>query len=210
MSLYSKVLGLPLVYNYVRPMFVGGIDMSAVFAHASVRSEDTIFDVGCGTGVALEHLPPFKAYRGFDTDPGALEAARGRAEKRKARLAEPEQVAFEARELGAQDVELGQPNVVLLAGVLHHLSDEQCVGLLQVLRESSRLRQVLALDVTFLPGQLFNNVLSVLDRGQYPRHPGGYVTLGERAGFQVTLGKPQPAGPKSKVTYWLMTLSPHA
>src|SRR5262245_24452170 len=99
MSLYDRVLGLPFVYNRVRPLVVGGIDMAPVYDRLGVRPTDTVLDVGCGTGVALEHLGAFAAYAGFDTDPRALRAARAR---RPPPGAGP--VEFSEREVGEDDV----------------------------------------------------------------------------------------------------------
>jgi hypothetical protein len=43
------------------------------------------------------------------------------------------------------------PDLVVLSGLLHHLNDEDAVGLLRVLALSPRLRRVTTLDVSFFP-----------------------------------------------------------
>src|SRR3954470_15225895 len=76
MSLYQRLLGIPFVYDRVRPFVVGGIDMSPLFRNLQARRDDVILDVGCGTGMALDYLDGFAAYHGFDTDEVAIGFAR--------------------------------------------------------------------------------------------------------------------------------------
>jgi SAM-dependent methyltransferase len=203
-SLYDKILGNPFVYNVLRPFAVGGIDMTAFFSRLDAKAGDIVLDVGCGTGVALDYLPTVARYVGFDTDERALEAARKRSSKR------VEPTEFHARQLEQSDVESLQPHVVGLAGLLHHLDDDTCVQLLSMLRQSRSLRRVVTWDITFLPGELVNNLLSILDRGQYPRHPGGYNFLAEKAGFRVEEAQAVSCkGNSGRAKYWLMTLTPN-
>jgi SAM-dependent methyltransferase len=203
-SLRETILGLPFVYNVIRPFVVGGIDMAPVFSPLEVSPGDTVLDVGCGTGIALDHLPPFKRYVGFDTEPRALGAARKRAARRGGM---GEVIEFRRKTVERSDVEELKPEVVLLAGVLHHLDDSTSHDLLTSLLASPRLRSVVTQDVTFLPERFVNNLFTILDRGQYPRHPAGYSWLVERAGFRVDEARTLGLGSK-RVEYWWMKLSP--
>jgi SAM-dependent methyltransferase len=203
MSVYQKILGTPFVYNRVRPMVIGGIDMGPLYTRLGARPGDVVLDVGCGTGIALDFLGPVSAYVGVDTDPVALKFAR-------ARPASPGvDVSFREGLLTADDVEQLRPHVAVLSGLLHHVDDEGCVELLRMLRRSDRLRCVATLDITFLPNRLVNNVFSLLDRGQFCRHPGGYAALAREAGFVVEEGAVVPASPGNRrIAYWCMTLKP--
>ncbi|HVW24557.1 MAG TPA: methyltransferase [Polyangiaceae bacterium] len=209
MSLTDRILGIPFVYDVIRPIVVGGIDMGQVVVPLSVRPSDVVVDVGCGTAVTLQHLPRFRRYVGFDTDERALAAA----ERRRDTLA-PDQsgrVEFRHAMLKADAVRELAPDVVILAGILHHLDDSTCEELLRSLLLSPNLRSVVTLDVTFFPGRLVNNLFSILDRGQYPRHPGAYSWLAESAGFNIDAERAMPATPGNKrVAYWWMKLSPRA
>jgi SAM-dependent methyltransferase len=204
-SLYDKILGHPFVYDVLRPFVVGGVDMTAFFSRMEARASDVVLDVGCGTGAALDYLPTVARYVGFDTDERALAAGQKRAKDRL------EPVEFHARELQRADVESLQPHVVSLAGLLHHLDDDTCIKVLQMLRASQALRRVVTWDVTFLPGELVNNLLSILDRGQYPRHPGGYNFLAEKAGYRIDEAHAVSCGGNSgRAKFWLMSLSPRS
>lgn len=198
----GKVLGTPFVYNHVRPAVVGGIDMGPLYRRLEGPASESILDVGCGTGDALRYLDGFRSYLGVDTDPVAIDFARQRYGERPG-------VAFEARELHDDDVRLIAPTGVVLAGVLHHLTNAQAVGVLELARSSPSLRRVVTQDIVFVPGALYNNVMAMLDRGRHCRTPDGYAALARRAGYAVKeagLVRSHPS--RGRVQYFLMTLEP--
>ena len=175
---YQKLMGHPFVYDRVRPWVVGGIDMTAFYESLESETTDVIVDVGCGTGDALRYLSNFKAYYGFDIDARAIESARSRT------VGRPE-VTFEARQVTAEDLASLQPSLVILAGLLHHLDDEQAVGLLEQWAASPSIRRIATQDVVFLPGERVSNILARLDRGRFVREEDGYRALVERAGLRI-------------------------
>src|SRR5207248_9935714 len=98
------------------------------------RSDEKVVDAGCGTGSALEFLPPVK-YVGFDPNSGYIHAAQARYGSRGQCLC-GDADSSEAWELVQSD------DPFLSVGVLHHLTDSQIRKILSLaqrcLRQSGR------------------------------------------------------------------------
>jgi SAM-dependent methyltransferase len=209
MSLYHRVLSIPFVFNHVRPLVVGGVDMSPSYANLGVGPDDVVLDVGCGTGDALNYLERFRTYRGFDTDAGAIEFARKKGADFSARNPGLEDLRFEARLLEARDVAEIAPTKVMLSGLLHHLTDDQTLGLLRMLAAAPSVRRIATCDIVYLPGQHVNNLLSWLDRGRFCRTEAGYERLAEQAGLRIAASKLVKCHPeRGRQKYLLLALEP--
>ena len=218
LGLYKKLLGHPFVYDEIRPRVVGGIDMRPLYDSLGARRQGppghgsggvaregagrVVLDVGCGTGDALKYLgDDLEQYLGIDTDPIAIDAARKR-------YADRENVRFECRLLQAADVVELAPTGVVLSGVLHHLTNDEAVNVLQLAVGSPSLVRIVTSDIVFLPGKLFNNVLAMMDRGRFCRDPDAYASLARRAGLSVDAGRTIESSPgNDRVQYYLMELS---
>ena len=175
--------------------------MTAFYESLESSAGDVIVDVGCGTGDALRYLTSFKAYYGFDIDARAIETARSRA------VGRPD-VTFEARQVTTEDLASLQPSLVILAGLLHHMDDEQAVRLLEELAASPSIRRIATQDVVFLPGERVSNLLARLDRGRFVREEGGYRALVERAGLQIEgLRIVRSHEQSGRAAYLIMTLA---
>ena len=110
LSLYDRILGLPFVYTRIRPLVVGGVDMTPSYENLAVGPDDVVVDVGCGPGEALKYLRAFKSLHGFDTDPIAISFARKLAAGRS-------NVSFEARPVTAGDLASIAPPRVMMNGL---------------------------------------------------------------------------------------------
>jgi SAM-dependent methyltransferase len=178
MSLYDRVLGIPFVYTRIRPLVVGGVDMSPSFANLEVQPDDVVVDIGCGPGEALKHIKRFRALHGFDTDPTAIAFARKLAAGRA-------NVTFEARAVTAADLEAIQPTRVMMNGLLHHLDDVQALDLLRMCAAVPSVRRIATQDPVILPGKTLNNFYARLDRGKHVRDVAGYETLFAKANLTM-------------------------
>jgi SAM-dependent methyltransferase len=204
LSLYKKILGNPFVYDRIRPLVVGGIDMRRLYELLREGAERRVLDVGCGTGDALRYLVGFEAYLGIDTDPVAVDAAR-------ARYGERPGVRFERKMLEPADVEAFAPTAVVLSGVLHHLSDDEAIHLFQTVRAAKSLVRIATSDIVFIPGKHFNNTLARLDRGRHCRKPEGYEALARQGGFAVERSETMSSSPDNdRVRYFVMSLVPRS
>lgn len=202
MSLYQRVLGIPFVYDKVRPFVVGGIDMSPVYAALECRADDVVLDIGCGTGVALTHLKEFRRYLGIDTDPIAIDAAKRRHSMRP-------NVDFECKLCTPADVRALQPTLVVMSGLLHHLSNSDSLGLLRMLGECGSIRRAVTLDIVYLDGleHLVSNAFAALDRGRFCRRREAYAELVRESGLRLVKDELIWASPNSRrARYLLMTL----
>jgi SAM-dependent methyltransferase len=200
MSLYDRVLGIPFVYTRIRPLVVGGVDMTPSFSNLEVQPDDVVFDIGCGAGEALKHLTRFRALHGFDTDPTAIAFARKLAVGRA-------NVTFEARAVTAADLDALKPTRVMMNGLLHHLDDEQAIGLLQMCAEVRAVRRIATQDPVILPGQPVSNFLARLDRGKYVRTEAGYRALAAKAGLSIVREQIVRSHPtKGRALYYITAL----
>jgi SAM-dependent methyltransferase len=107
-----------------------------------------VFDIGCGPGHIVEHIPRGIEYVGFDTDAGYIDFASRRFGTRG---------RFVAAEFGADAAHrFGQPDLILMNGVLHHMDD-------------AAARAVLAHAASALPPEgVFFSLDGCFENGQSP------------------------------------------
>jgi SAM-dependent methyltransferase len=201
MRLAERFLGHPWVFDHIRPLVVGGIDMAPAYRELATGPSSVVLDIGCGTGNALTYLRQFERYVGLDTDPVAIAHA-------SARHAGPN-VHFEARRATAADLTEGGVSHVSMVGLLHHLDDTEAAGLLEMVRRSRTLVRAVTLDIVYLPGRPYNNMLASLDRGQFCRTPAGYEALARASGLKLERSYPVRSHPtRGLVQYFVMSLVP--
>lgn len=201
-SLWHEFLGHPLVYNYIRPLIVGGIDVSEMYSLLDVQVDDVFMDIGCGTGNALNHIHHFKSYYGFDTDPVALQYAQEK-------FLNSQKINFLNQIVTAEDVQRISPTKILMSGLLHHLTDEDVKSLLVSCASEGSVRKIVTLDIVFLEGKIVNNFFARLDRGRFARTCEAYESLLVGSDFKIVSQKLIRSHPKfGLVYYWIMVLEP--
>jgi cyclopropane fatty-acyl-phospholipid synthase-like methyltransferase len=197
MNPYQRLLGTPFVYNHVRPLVVGGIDMSPFYDRVEATAEDVVLDVGCGTGDALKYLKTFSRYEGIDTDQVAI----GFAQKT---YGNQTGVSFKCQMCTTADVTEIQPSRVMLAGLLHHITDDEVLSLFAALKASPRLTRIVTQDIVYLEHNLVSNFLAGLDRGKFCRKRAEYEALVARSGLRVVESAVERSHPTRGLAKYLM------
>jgi SAM-dependent methyltransferase len=167
-----NILAVSQVYQaFQRSGGFFGARLKSLERYLKINDGETIVDVGCGPGYLLDHLPTSCRYYGFDTDKGYIEHARAK----NAPNAEFHLGIFD--EEAASRVK--PADVILMTGLLHHLTDEEARALLSVSMETLRPGgRLLTLDGCYRSGQsLFKKKLLDWDRGEYVRAERGYREL---------------------------------
>lgn len=141
--------------------------------YIKAREGDYVLDIGCGTAEIRLFLPNVE-YFGFDPNAHYIEAAKNRL-----REAHKTGTLLHANLGEAALTELPKFDIVLVSGVLHHLSDDQAIQLAKLaktaLKEGGRL---ITIDPCFIEGQSpIARYLVSHDRGQHVRDVQSYQTL---------------------------------
>jgi SAM-dependent methyltransferase len=202
MSVYERILGHPFVYNRIRPLMVGGIDMSAFYRGTGIGAGDVVLDIGCGTGDALRYLTGFTSYLGLDTDARAIRFAN----EQHGTVA---RATFRCAPCTDRELAEVRPTHVIMSGLLHHLADAEAVELLRLATCSPRLVRVATVDPVYLPRHPVNNLITSLDRGRHARNEAGYTALVRTAGLRLVATAVLRSHPtRGIVKYFTMTLEP--
>jgi SAM-dependent methyltransferase len=129
-------------------------------------------DVGCGNGRLLDFLPESVIYTGYDFNPDYIRNANAKYGngKRKA--------SFFVADINTTP-DLAKADFVFVMGVLHHLTDESCVKLLQsAYKHLNPGGMVITVDPVFVEKQnaIARRIIKA-DRGTCVRFPDGYLEL---------------------------------
>lgn len=130
-----------------------------------------IFDIGCGPGHIVRHIPKHIDYIGFDTAEEYIGYANKKFKGNRKFLCEN----FDKSTVD----KYGQPDLILMNGVLHHMDDLTACAVLsdaaQVLPDHGTF---FSLDGCFTENQNFiSHYLLKHDRGEFVRTPDEYKKL---------------------------------
>lgn len=163
-----------------------------------LKDGDTVLDLGCGPAYYFERLPKVDYY-GYDTEPRYIDYAQakwGTQGTFRCELFDADQVA-----------KLPPVDAVMLLGLLHHLSDEQCRELLELAgRALAPGGQVVSVDTCFEPTQgRISHWMSANDRGEYVRQPAGFTKLAEEF-FGKVDGEVVNDATRIPSSHWMMRM----
>ncbi len=151
---------------------VGGERERSIFIRNHVRPEANarVLDLGCGTGELLNHLPSDVRYLGIDISSEYI----ARAEERLGERGE-----FCIGDATVINSWLGEFDLVIAFGVLHHLDDKEVRALFRnsasALTSSGR---IVTVDPVFTSNQSYaRRALMARDRGRHVRTREAYVAL---------------------------------
>jgi SAM-dependent methyltransferase len=169
----QQILKIPTIYVLFQKIVRGKGEYRFITRYVRSQPGNSVLDIGCGPASILEHMPDVK-YVGFDLDDRSIRMARKRfgtrAEFFCANVAEATLKQRDAFDL------------VIAAGVLHHLSEEEAEALLNL--AASALApggRVITWDCCYVERQSsLSRFLMDKDRGQYVRTEKGYAELAHK------------------------------
>ncbi len=160
-KLIARITETPFGYRYLRGLIYFGVRLRPLRRALALQAGDRILDVGCGTG---DYAPLVDRadceYVGLDLSEPYIAKARKRQTTPFRR--------FEVGDIRTMAFAPGSFTKALLIGVMHHLTDDENLGLLHALNRVITDRLVI-MDLSPGGWHWVNNVLCSLDRGRYPR-----------------------------------------
>ena len=167
-----SILSHPAIYNFTQN-FLGVKKARKTLVHEYLpkRSKLRVLDIGCGTAEILEFLPDDIQYVGFDASDEYIAQAKQRFGHRGEFFAELVKSAHLEK--------LGNFDVVLAFGVLHHLDNSEAVTLFELASQALKKDGcIITIDPCFTTNQSsIARWLIEHDRGQDVRKQRGYEQL---------------------------------
>jgi SAM-dependent methyltransferase len=166
---------LPSPWVYLLSQWAGGFMNArkrAVEEYVPLYDGMRVLDIGCGPAYIIDYLPKC-TYVGFDIDEKSIAHAQQKYVGNH---------TFFCRPFDREQAErVGRCDLVLMLGLLHHLTDDEARTVLDLARDSLDGRGVLlTLDGCYVPGQsVISKCLLDKDRGSFVRDASGYRGLFE-------------------------------
>ena len=161
-SWIDKLLEIPFFYDYARAAITFGIRYRPIRKALDPAPTDAVIDLGCGTGtysrIFKNKQNPFT---GVEIYPQYYETARQRHNSDNIRFLHRD--FFTLSDLPDKSYDLA-----LMTGVLHHLTDEECLRILEITNRITKKRLVIQ-DLAPSRFHFISNFLMNSDRGKFQR-----------------------------------------
>jgi len=163
----NEFLKRALFYNLFLRMIGGEKARQWIAANFwNLKGGEKVVDIGCGLGDARNYLPENISYCGVDVSESYIRSAQKRFSDRGTFI-----LGDALNEKTYQDERFSMADIVLCNGLLHHLSDDDALKILEVskniLRPGGRL---ICVEATYLIRQTkLSRWIVSLDRGEYVR-----------------------------------------
>lgn len=183
---FKKILDYPACYDFAQAAlgyarYQEKVQRSQILPLTVGKSNVRILDVGCGTASILSHLNFDLEYVGIDVSSRYLEVA----EKRALRKGIASTFIIHDFEENGNDwmekFRSSKPvDIILLFGVLHHLSNSAILSFLEKLKEINAFKgaTMITADPVFFDEQSrISRYIAENDRGDFVRHHKEYEAL---------------------------------
>ena len=165
----KKILDIPIIYHLSQKVFLADNFRKNLLKKLLTKKNLDILDIGCGPGNMINYLS-FNKYYGFDTDKKYIKYAKNKYKN----------CNFFCEKFTKTSLKkISRVDVVILFGILHHISDDEILKLIDILKLSLKKdSQIITLDPIYVKNQ--NKIAKFLidnDRGAFVRTLKGYINL---------------------------------
>ncbi len=167
----EKLANQPVLFDAFRWILEAGFKgEKAVLRKEGVPNDNSVLDLGCGTGVLSEIFNPI-SYLGIDVNQRYIQRARNVHAGYRFLVMDGQNIGLES----------GTFDAAIISGVIHHLGDDKAKAILseahRVLKPATG-RLILWEDVpTRHPLNFVGKLIQRLDVGEYMRSEQGYIEL---------------------------------
>lgn len=141
----------PKVYDYIQILATGGF-LKKVSEELKFMNDQSIMDIGCGTGTLVEYINP-KEYLGVDLNPDFIKLARKKYP----------QYDFKVLNIVTQKFPEKKFKFIFIMNVLHHLTDTQIGIMLTKIKKTALFDEFIIVESK--PRNLIGKILGRFDAG---------------------------------------------